>query len=127
MRHPGNILISIMLSLMVVYLGAGTVIMHCMHDDTVQIGMTEDCCDCDTECGVQQKCMEMTVMKLSPTTVTSIDKAHFMPLFTLVKPFCGFSYSIFHSKKPYSPASVVASVTHAPPRLYLAIIRVLII
>ena len=77
MKRSLNILMALMLSLMVVYLSVGTTVMHCLHYDKVMVGMVTDCCvkrsmhhDCclgKLGAQVNKHCMEMELVKLSPT------------------------------------------------------------
>lgn len=66
-----------MLSLMVVYLSVGTTVMHCLHYDKVMVGMVadgcvkrsmhHDCCLGKLGAQVNKHCMEVELVKLSPT------------------------------------------------------------
>ena len=77
MKRSLNILMVLMLSLMVVYLSVGTTVMHCLHYDKVMVGMVTDCCVkrsmhhdcCRGKLGAQvnKHCMEVELVKLSPT------------------------------------------------------------
>ena len=96
MKRSLNILMALMLSLMVVYLSVGTTVMHCLHYDKVMVGMVNDCCvkrsmhhDCCLgKLGeqVNKHCMEVELVKLSPTV--SIQHLDFdaAPMFAGIAP-----------------------------------------
>ena len=44
MKRPFNIMMALMLSLMVVYMGVGTTVIHCACSDKIMVGAVEDCC-----------------------------------------------------------------------------------
>lgn len=127
MKRPGNILISMLLSLMIVYLGGGTVIMQCMRNNTMTIGANSGCCGAGNECAGKHGCMKVTAVKLSPTVKAQQVKADLTPHFVLspLLADCGFSHILQAITLPV--VQHVVDIPHAPPRLYLAIIRVLII
>ena len=125
MKRQGNILISLILVLMMVYLGAGTVIMQCLHNNTISVGMTDDCCKAKKGSPTGQSCMKMTTVKLSPTVTAKPAKADFTPLL-IILPFI-FAGVLFSPLMALAFKDVMlgASVPHAPPRRYLAILHVL--
>ena len=100
MKRSLNILMTLMLSLMVVYLSVGTTVMHCLRYDKVMVGTVADCCvkrcmdhDCcqgKLSAQVNKHCMDVKEVKLSPTVWNQ-------------------------------------NVPHSPPRAYLALLNTLII
>ena len=100
MKRSLNILVTLMLSLMVVYLSVGTTVMHCLRYDKVMVGTVADCCVkrcmdhdcCQGKQGAQvnKHCMDEKQVKLSPTVWNR-------------------------------------NVPHSPPRAYLALLNTLII
>ena len=100
MKRSLNILMTLMLSLMVVYLSVGTTVMHCLRYDKVMVGTVADCCVkrcmdhdcCQGKQGAQvnKHCMDVKEVKLSPTVWNQ-------------------------------------NVPHSPPRAYLALLNTLII
>ena len=96
MKRSLNILMTLMLSLMVVYLSVGTTVMHCLRYDKVMVGTVADCCVkrcmdhdcCQGKQGAQVKkhCMDVKQVKLSPTV--SIQHVDFdaAPVFAGIAP-----------------------------------------
>lgn len=126
MKKLGTLLISLVLSLTIVYLGAGTVIVECLRNNTVTIGANEDKC-CDTKKrSTDGTCMKTTVVKLQPTVSCKESVKILKPLFSLM-PFLNETTTCFPLAKTLSVLHYTVNNLHAPPRLYLAIIRILII
>lgn len=144
MRRLFNILLVSMLSLMVVYLSVGTTIMHCLRTNEVRVLMaqTSTCCEkqydhcCKKLCHQQKTqsgkhldncCMDYQHLKLSPTL--SVQKVDFnsTPLFAGIVPsmWTLLPYPIVSTwvKTIYNKVAA----PHAPPRAYLALIRILVI
>ena len=133
MKRSLNILMALMLSLMVVYLSVGTTVMHCLCSDKVMVGMMADCCVghdcCQGKLGAQvnKHCMEVELVKLSPTvSVQHLD-------FDAAPVFAGIAPALWQTL----PRPVICSiqkarywnlnVPHSPPRAYLALLNFLII
>lgn len=127
MKRSLNILMVLMLSLMVVYLSVGTTVMHCLHYDKVMVGMVNDCCLGKLGAQVNKHCMEMELVKLSPTvSIQHLD-------FDAVPVFAGIAPALWQTL----PRPVICSiqkarywnqnVPHSPPRAYLALLNFLII
>lgn len=118
-----------LLSLMMVAGGAGFVIVKCCcKGNKAQTECHSTCCrQCDRLHMEAKSCAETVVMKLWPTT-TGLQKPASVPdaQATMLPPYSIASYCP-------SPASAylicryAPRLLHAPPRLYLAMIRVLII
>lgn len=129
MKRQGNILICMLLSLMMVAGGAGFVIVKCCCKGNT--ALTKCRCTCCGACCktslTKKSCAETVVMKLWPTA-TGLQKQASVPdaQATMLPP-----YNIaVYSQAPVSAYLIsryAAKLLHAPPRLYLAIIRVLII
>ncbi len=127
MKRPGNILLSLMLSLMLVYVGSGIVLLKCCCDGSVSVMSAKECCEGSTAGNVKKPCMTLTVMKLSPVPAATHyehQAPHFFVISSLFK-------NIFASPVFWEPAKTMTvapgEVFHSPPRAYLALIRVLII
>ncbi|WP_418552428.1 hypothetical protein [Prevotella sp.] len=129
MKRQGNILICMLLSLMVVAGGAGFVIVKCC----CKGNMTKT--ECRSKCCTQhgkhhiaaKPCAETIVMKLWPSA-TGLQKQAYVPdaPAMMLPPY----QSVMYGHIPvtaYFISRYAARLLHAPPRLYLAMIRVLII
>ena len=127
MKRSLNILMALMLSLMVVYLSVGTTVMHCLHYDKVMVGMVTDCCRGKLGAQVNKHCMEVELVKLSPTvSIQHLD-------FDVAPVFAGIAPALWQKL----PRPVICSiqkarywnlnVPHSPPRAYLALLNILII
>ena len=129
MKRQGNILICMLLPLMMVAGGTGFVIVKCCCKvNTAKTECRSACCrQCDKLHMEAKSCAKTVVIKLWPTT-TGQQKPASVPdaQATMLPP-----YSIaVYSQAPVSAYLIsryAAKLLHAPPRLYLAMIRVLII
>lgn len=129
MKRQGNILICMLLSLMMVAGGAGFVIVKCCcKGNKAQTECHSTCCQqCDRLHMEAKSCAETVVMKLWPTT-TGLQKPASVPdaQATMLPPYSIASYCPAPTSA-YLICRYAPRLLHAPPRLYLAIIRVLII
>lgn len=125
MKVKGNILFSIMLSLMIVYLGVGIVVTHCHKDQTARIGMPDDCCMSEKECCLMNQCKDFTVMKLSPTTTIKQLKSDVTPDLHIINILCGFSFKPASWFYALQDTYKTISIQYPPPREYLNLIQVL--
>lgn len=118
-----------LLSLLIIYMGVGTYVTHCLHHDKVQIGVPMACMKhCNHQGGISKKsCMEYVFMKLSPTSVAKQQPTCPSPVATVVKLFKGAEQWLLSAYLPHNKAALKQVAPHAPPRLYLAIIRILVI
>lgn len=57
MKRPGNILVAMLLSLMMIYWGTGVVVMHCCHTDQTAVVAEADCSM------PRKNCMQLEVRK----------------------------------------------------------------
>ena len=117
MKRQGNILICMLLSLMMVAGGAGFVIVKCCcKGNKAQTECRSTCCrQCDRLHMEAKSCAETVVMKLWPDA-----QATMLPPYSIAS-YCQAPASAYLICR-YAPR-----LLHAPPRLYLAMIRVLII
>lgn len=128
MKRIGTILVSFVLSLTIVYLGAGTVIVECLRSNTVTVGVLEDdCCKGDKCCQEKRTCMKTTVVRLQPTVVCKQLCKVEKPALSLLPQLLGNDVAHFLRAEQLPQMQYVPRATHAPPRLYLAFIRVLVI
>lgn len=118
-----------LLSLMMVAGGAGFVIVKCCcKGNTAQTECRSTCCrQCDRLHMEAKSCAETVVMKLWPTT-TGQQKPASVPdaQATMLPPYSIASYCQA-PVSAYLISRYAPRLLHAPPRLYLAMIRVLII
>lgn len=126
MKRHGNILISVMLSLMVVYLGVGIVVMRCCHTGTMVVVKADSCCGDDCH-HAKKACMSLEVKKLPPTVYAQHDPVpQPLQLFTLLRP--SFSHErVLLGSWTRNAGRWVYGHRWSPPRHYLSLIRVLII
>lgn len=129
MKRQGNILICMLLSLMMVAGGAGFVIVKCCcKGGTPQTECRSKCCKQGGRHHMEAKsCAETVVMKLWPTT-TGQQKPASVPDAqpTMLPPYQTAIYANTHMPARLE-SRYTARLQHAPPRLWLAMIRVLII
>lgn len=125
MKQVLNIITTVLLSLMVVYMGVGVALVHCSHTGKeTSMAVLEQPGKCHEP--MTGKCMKVQVHKLSAQQVASSHAFNFhafqpllftviLPHFSVVSPFVSGS------------AEYGAYVCHIPPRSYLSFIRILII
>ncbi|MCI6160088.1 MAG: hypothetical protein PUH24_06195 [Prevotellaceae bacterium] len=129
MKRTSRWLISFVLSIAIVWMGAGVSVMHCLHTGNIQIAdMQEALCqaaECETETGGE--CMEMQTVRLSPTPMAQTLLFDFaeMPVVSLLShQFLAFQTC---SDLLESLIPTYAELWHSPPRAYLYLIRILTI
>ena len=97
MKRPFNIMMALMLSLMVVYMGVGTTVIHCACSDKIMVGAVEDCCqerglghDCchrhQHGAQVKKHCMDVKLVKLPATLSAQKMDSQAAPLFAGILP-----------------------------------------
>ncbi len=68
MKKAVHILISLLLSLTILFIGAGVYVVHCTHSGMVSIVLEPVESDCNGDyCGISSGCMTMELIELSPT------------------------------------------------------------
>lgn len=137
MKRSLNILMALMLSIMVVYLSVGTTVMHCLCSDKVMVGtvadccvkrcMDQDCCQGKTGAQVKKHCMDVKQVKLSPmVSIQDVDFDAAPVSAVIVTALCQTLPSpvicIIQKARYWNH-----SVSHSPPRAYLALLNALII
>lgn len=122
MKQSARIAVSLVLSLLVVWMGAGIVLVHCCHTEkTTIVGMTGDC---DDDCAPVSDCMKPVVLALSPVSKVVAD----IPVFHSPL-FCAAPYLL--TVLPEVPQALPDDATHAvprrfeSPRAYLSFLRTL--
>lgn len=126
MKHKGNIFIATILSFMVIYWGAGVVLMHCCHTERTTIVSMVDCCK-DNCGGPRKKCMQFEMRKLPPSVISDYQSAP-QPLlkalaFSKVPLLDCWNYPIFRFHNFWAGNRIKG----LPPRAYLSLLTVLII
>ena len=126
MKRPGNILVAMLLSLMMIYWGTGVVVMHCCHTDQTAVVAEAVCCQ--TDCNMPRThCMQLEVRKLPPSVVSEYVSAPQPQLMALpmgclsVVPEADSWAGQTLAEKP------VIRKDGFPPRSYLSLLTVLII
>lgn len=131
MKKCSYILLSVLLSVMLLFMGSGVTFMRCAHTGTVKM-MTALSGDnlggmADMDCSMTSKCMSVTHVELSPTVAAqSVDYD-----FHVVQPLLALLPSLVAAwLVPTEDKAVERFVPVAwksPPRDYLNLIRVLLI
>ena len=115
-----------LLSLMVIYLGAGVTIMRCCHTQEMTLATASDCCADD--CGQGAKsCMTVEIHRLSPTVLAESPS---VPLPLLVSAWlCAAQDVLPQAYTLYMPACdrYVPTRFVPPPRSYLSLLTQLVI
>lgn len=128
MKRLINILLSVLLSLTLVYLGAGIVILKCCKDKILTDASSDKCCRKSCCYGVRESCLTFTVIKLPSAIKAQQDKSSSPDL-----PVCDILTNtipvVFHCTDIItSGIGALQRMYHSPPpREYLTFIRVLII
>ena len=140
MTHPARIITSTLLSLLVVILGGGLTVLRCEHSGNVEIAQLHSGGGgCDTgygNCGDTSKerhchagtkpCMQHSLLKLA----TAVQTSTYTPVPCQPSATVWFPYALDVRPKPrpiLRPGVYQGTPHHGPPRLWLAMIRVLII
>lgn len=126
MKRKGNVLMSITLSLMLIYLGAGVMLMHCCHTERTTIVNVADCCKDDCK-EPRKNCMQLEIRKLPPSVVSDYESA---PL-PLLKILANWPISVMECHVVPTCISQSLLTTNRwdglPPRSYLSFLTVLLI
>lgn len=122
MKHSAKIVISVLVSFLLVWMGAGITMLHCHHTETTKFLALTDVAD--DSCEQQTDCMQAQLIELSPTAKISKQTVDIkVPVFDLPL----FKSSLL--EKPLSTANPIAKnisrLWHSLPRAYLAILRIL--
>jgi len=128
MKKLCHISLSVLLSVMLLFIGSGVNVMHCSHTGTVKVmtvlnsgGMG------DMSCGMNADCMSVEHVELSPTNMAqsiSYDFHAFQPLLALL-PSLVAEWPVLTEDK--AVVQFVDVVWKSPPRDYLNFIQVLLI
>ncbi len=127
MKRSVNVLLSLVLSLMLIYLGSGIVLQKCSCNGSMSVVTEKPCCESRVADSPRRSCMTFTVMKLSPVSAATHFERQAPPAFALPD-FFGTALARLHWQAPVKIVTrAPGEAFHAPPRIYLALIRVLVI
>lgn len=131
MKKCSYILLSVVLTVTLLFMGSGVTFMRCAHTGTVRMmtalsgnslgGMA------DTDCSMTSKCMSVTHIELSPTTSAQSVTYDFhvvQPLLAILPSLVAEWLTPTENK---AVAQFIPVVWKSPPRDYLSLIRVLLI
>lgn len=126
MRKSVNITLSLLLSLMIVWIGSGVLTMVCEHTGNVSIADNMRDGHCKKE--ANKHCMKLQVKSLSATNTaqSSIQKVH--PIQISLLPQLVTSCSLLPLPTlTKAPEKVLSLLWHSPPRQYLRFLTTLLI
>lgn len=126
MRKSINILLSILLSILIVWIGSGIMTMVCEHTGNVSLAQQmekKNCKNSDTK-----HCMKMQIKTLSPTNTAQTVTHQFHPVQLSLLPqlttSCDLLPLLVQTK---APEKMLSLLWHSPPRQYLHILTMLLI
>ena len=131
MKKILHILLSVLLSITILFIGSGVNFMRCAHTGTVRImtaiggdgmgGMD------DMDCSMSSKCMSVTHIELSPTITAQSVTYDFHVLQPVLAVLPCLVAEWLQTETCKSLVQPVIVVWKSPPRAYLNLIRVLLI
>lgn len=116
-----------MLSLMIIYLGAGVSVITCTHMNTVKVAQLSEMTKSDKCCNETSPCMSVSVVNLSPSNIAQQSLFHFNNVFFVIPLF---SDIIAYWLQPQFVTHFTQHICHtffSLPRQYLSLICILII
>ncbi len=126
MRKSVNILLSILLSVMIVWIGSGVLMTVCEHTGNISVAekmRTRHCNDPDAS-----HCMKMQLVKLSPTNTVQTAIHHLQPIQLSLLPQLATSCTLLPLPVlTKAPERILAYCWHSPPRQYLHLLTTLLI
>lgn len=126
MRKTTDILLSLLLSTMIVWIGSGIMTVVCAHTGNVSVAKMEDkghCNDNDVK-----DCMKIEVKTLSPTDMAHNDFYHIQPIqLSLLPQFISNCQLLPLPVLTKAPERMLSLLWHSPPRQYLQLLTTLII
>lgn len=127
MKRLMHILLSVTLSVMIIFMGNGLTIVHCKHSGSTKIMCMSDMCK--KQCKPTSRCMQYSVLKYSPMALAqSVSLDHTLPIAIpawLTQPSFEFvNLSLFTSSDLLGDIGIHK---HGPPRDYLKLICILLI
>lgn len=126
MRKSINILLSILLSILIVWIGSGIMTMVCEHTGNVSLAQQMEKKNCKNSDA--KHCMKMQIKTLSPTNTAQTVTHQFHPVQLSLLPqlttSCDLLPLLVQTKVPEKMLSLL---WHSPPRQYLHILTMLLI
>ena len=126
MRKSINILFSILLSILIVWIGSGIMTMVCEHTGNVSLAQQMEKKNCKNSDA--KHCMKMQIKTLSPTNTAQTVTHQFHPVQLSLLPqlttSCDLLPLLVQTK---APEKMLSLLWHSPPRQYLRILTMLLI
>ena len=126
MRKSINILLSILLSILIVWIGSGIMTMVCEHTGNVSLAQQMEKKNCKNSDA--KHCMKMQIKTLSPTNTAQTVTHQFHPVQLSLLPqlttSCDLLPLLVQTK---APEKMLSLLWHSPPRQYLRILTILLI
>ena len=126
MRKSINILLSILLSILIVWIGSGIMTMVCEHTGNVSLAQQMEKKNCKNS--EAKHCMKMQIKTLSPTNTAQTVTHQFHPVQLSLLPqlttSCDLLPLLVQTK---APEKMLSLLWHSPPRQYLHILTMLLI
>ena len=126
MRKSINILLSILLSILIVWIGSGIMTMVCEHTGNVSLAQQMEKKNCKNSDA--KHCMKMQIKTLSPTNTAQTVTHQFHPVQLSLLPqlttSCDLLPLLVQTK---APEKMLSLLWHSPPRQYRHILTMLLI
>lgn len=115
----------LLVSMLIAYVGAGTLVAQCRH--TGQVEAVDSHSSCDSCCPKPKKdCMTLTVKTLTPA-VSQQQVCVDSPSLSILPAAMASDFSWSPAPAIVRPTAVGGAAVHSPPRCYLNFIQVLLI
>lgn len=128
MKKLGHIILSLLLSITILFIGSGVTIMHCAHTGTHQMKTVLSYAEMDSMgCGMNTDCMSIEHVELSPSNMAqtvSYDFHVVQPLLAVLPSLVAVWRLTAEDK---GEVQFVPEVWKSPPRTYLSFLRMLLI
>jgi len=127
MKKFSHISLSILLSMILLFIGSGVNVIRCLHTGNIKVMTVIDNNMDGMDCGTHPKCMTIEHVELSPTnTVQTVnyDFHVFQPLLSILPYLATEWIETIDSKVS---VQLITKVWKSPPRDYLNFIQVLLI
>lgn len=127
MKRFGNIIFSVFLSLMVVYLAGGVAVVRCCHTGMSGVAFPMEKDACADECPVRSPCMSVTVIRLVPYTKPSVHDFSIIP--NAICSIGGWRFPDgFAARAVHDTVGLkIKKKIHLPPVKYLRLLGILLI
>ena len=126
MRKSINILLSILLSILIVWIGSGIMTMVCEHTGNVSLAQQMEKKNCKNSDA--KHCMKMQIKTLSPTNTAQTVTHQFHPVQLSLLPQLTTSCELLPLLVQIkAPEKMLSLLWHSPPRQYLHILTMLLI